>query len=277
MTTTTPTSGGVANLTAAARTARPTLNLTYYRLELRRIMRDKVTLFFTVGLPAVMYLIFGASPDYGDDPIRDGNVAMWIMIAMAAYGAVSATSGIGGAAAIERMQGWTRQLGLTPMRPIEFVAVKAATAMTVAAAPIAIVYAVGALTGASAPWHVWVLSALVLVAGAMTFALYGLGLGLAFRSEAAVSAAGGALVVMSFFGNIFIPLNGWQLTVAKFTPLYGYVSLARRALTGGHTIDPDTGDLIPEPLWQVLANVSFWTIAFATLTVVLVQKGRGRQ
>ena len=60
MTTTTPTSGGVANLTAAARTARPTLNLTYYRLELRRIMRDKVTLFFTVGLPAVMYLIFGA-------------------------------------------------------------------------------------------------------------------------------------------------------------------------------------------------------------------------
>ncbi len=253
------------------------LNTTYYRLELRRIMRDKVTLFFTVGLPAVMYVIFGASPDYGDEPIRDGNVAMWIMIAMAAYGAVSATTGIGGSAAIERMQGWTRQLGLTPMRPAEFVAVKAATAMTVAAAPILIVFAIGALTGASAPLHVWVLSALVLVVGAMTFALYGLGFGLAFRSEAAVSAAGGALVVMAFFGNIFIPLNGWQLLVAKFTPLYGYVSLARRPLTGGNTIDPETGDLIPEPLWQVLANVSFWTIAFAMLTMVLVQKGRGRQ
>ena len=95
------------------------LNTTYYRLELRRIARDKVTLFFTVGLPAVMYLIFGASPDYGSEPIRDGNVAMWVMIAMAAYGAVSATTGIGGSAAIERMQGWTRQLGLTPMRPAE--------------------------------------------------------------------------------------------------------------------------------------------------------------
>lgn len=253
------------------------LNTTYYRLELRRIMRDKVTLFFTVGLPAIMYLIFGASPDYGDEPIRDGNVAMWIMIAMAAYGAVSATTGIGGAAAIERMQGWTRQLGLTPLRPAEFVAVKAATAMTVAAAPIAIVFAVGALTGASAPLHVWVLAAIVLVLGAMTFALYGLSFGLAFRSEAAVSAASGALVVMSFFGNIFIPLNGWQLAVAKFTPLYGYASLARRPLTGGATLDPETGDLIPEPLWQVLANVGFWTLLFAVVTVALVRNGRGRQ
>ncbi|MGI9606537.1 MAG: ABC transporter permease [Acidimicrobiales bacterium] len=253
------------------------LNTTYYRLELRRIARDKVTLFFTVGLPAIMYVIFGASPDYGDDAVREGNVAMWIMIAMAAYGAVSATTGIGGAAAIERMQGWTRQLGLTPLRPSQFVAVKAATAMTVAAGPIAIVYAVGAATGASAPWHVWVLSAIVLVLGAMTFALYGLSFGLAFRSEAAVSAAAGALVIMSFFGNIFIPLAGWQLTVAKFTPLYGYVSLARRSLTGGATIDPDTGDLIPEPLWQVLLNVSLWTAAFATITILLVKNSRGRQ
>ena len=107
--------------------------------------------------------------------------------------------------------------------------------------------------------------------------LVGLSFGLAFRSEAAVSAAAGALVIMSFFGNIFIPLTGWQLTVAKFTPLYGYVSLARRALTGGNTIDPDTGNLIPEPLWQVLLNVGFWTMLFATITILLVQKSRGRQ
>lgn len=253
------------------------MNVTYYRLELRRIMRDRVTLFFTIGLPAIMYLIFGASPDYGSEPIRDGNVAMWIMIAMAAYGAVSATTGIGGSAAIERMQGWTRQLGLTPLTSGGFVAVKAATAMTVAAAPIAIVYLIGFLTGAAAPLHVWALSVIVLMVGAMTFALYGLGFGLAFRSEAAVSAASGSLVVMAFFGNIFIPLAGWQLAVAKFTPMYGYVALARRALTGGATIDPDSSELIPEPLWQVLANVGIWTAVFAGGTLVLVQRSRGRQ
>lgn len=166
------------------------MNLTYYRLEMRRLRRDYVTMFFTAGLPAFLYLIFGASPEYGDDPVRDGNVAMWIMIAMAAYGAVSATTGIGGMAAVERMQGWGRQLGLTPMTDAGYVAVKAATALTVAVVPIVLVYTVGALTGASAPLSVWVVSAAVLIVGAITFALYGLSFGLAFRSEAAVSAAG---------------------------------------------------------------------------------------
>ena len=253
------------------------MNTTYYRLELRRILRDPVSLFFTVGLPGFLYLVFGAQPDYANDTVRDGNVAMWIMIAMAGYGAMTATSGLGGAAAIERMQGWSRQLGLTPLRDHQYVGVKAATAVTIATVPIGVVYAIGAATGAKAPLHVWALSALVLIVGATIFALYGLSFGLAFRSEAAVTAAGGSLVVLSFLGNIFIPLAGWQLTLAKFTPLYGYISLARRALTGGATIDPATGDLIPEPLWQVLANVTVWTVGLGLLATWLVRRGRGRQ
>ncbi len=253
------------------------MNLTYYRLELRRLRRDYVTMFFTAGLPAFLYVIFGASPDYGDEPVRDGNVAMWIMIAMAGYGAVTATSGIGSMAAVERMQGWGRQLGLTPLSDVGYVRVKAATAITIAAIPIVLVYTIGAFTGAEAPRSVWIVSAAVLLVGATTFALYGLSFGLAFRSEAAGSAASGSLVVLSFLGNIFVPVSGWQLTLAKFTPLYGYVSLARRALTGGGTIDTDTGDLIEVPLWQPLANVVAWTAILAVAAVVLVARGRARQ
>ncbi len=253
------------------------MNLTYYRLELRRLRRDYVTMFFTAGLPAFLYVIFGASPDYGDEPVRDGNVAMWIMIAMAGYGAVTATTGIGGMAAVERMQGWGRQLGLTPLTDGGYVRVKVATAMTVAAIPIALVYVIGALSGAEAPLSVWLISPAILLVGATTFALYGLSFGVAFRSEAAVSAASGSLVVLSFLGNIFVPVSGWQLTLAKFTPLYGYVSLARRALTGGATIDTDTGDLIQVPLWQPLTNVVVWTTVLAVTATVLVARGRSRQ
>ena len=253
------------------------MNLTYYRLELRRLRRDPVTLFFTAGLPAFLYVIFGASPDYGDEPVRDGNVAMWIMIAMAGYGAVTATTGIGGMVAVERMQGWGRQLGLTPLTDAGYVRVKAATALTIAAIPIALVYAIGAVTGAEAPLSVWAISAATLLVGATTFALYGLSFGLAFRSEAGVGAAGGSLVILSFLGNIFIPVSGWQLTVAKLTPLYGYVSLARRALTGGGTIDTDTGELIAIPLWQPVTNVVVWTTVFAVVAVLLVGRGRARQ
>lgn len=252
------------------------MNLTYYRLELRRLRRDPVTLFFTAALPAFMFIIFGASPDYGDEPVRDGNVAMWVMIAMAGYGAVTATTGLGGSAAVERMQGWSRQLGLTPLTDTGYVRVKAAASLTIAALPIALIYTIGALTGAEAPLSVWIISAVILLAGASTFALYGLSFGLAFRSEAAVSAAGGSLVILSFLGNIFIPLSGWQLTVGKFTPLYGYVSLARRALTGGNAVDGD-GNLIPIPLWQPLTNVLVWTTVFAVIATLLVHRGRARQ
>jgi ABC-2 type transport system permease protein len=252
------------------------MNLTYYRLELRRLRRNYVTLFFAAVLPAFLYVIFGASPDYGDEPVRDGNVAMWVMIAMAGYGAVTATTGLGGSAAIERMQGWSRQLGLTPLTDTGYVRVKAAASITIAALPIALVYAVGAVTGAAAPLSVWMISAAILLVGAVMFALYGLSFGLAFRSEAAVSAAGGSLVILSFLGNIFVPLTGWQLTVAKFSPLYGYVSLARRALTGGNTITSE-GELIPVPLWQPLTNVIVWTVVFAVIATLLVRRGRARQ
>lgn len=252
------------------------MNLTYYRLELRRLGRDPVTLFFTAALPAFMFIIFGASPDYGDEPVRDGNVAMLVMIAMAGYGAVTATTGLGGSAAVERMQGWSRQLGLTPLTDTGYVRVKAAASLTIAAVPITLIYAIGAATGAKAPLSVWIISAVVLLAGASTFALYGLSFGLAFRSEAAVSAAGGSLVILSFLGNIFIPLSGWQLAVGKFTPLYGYVSLARRALTGGNAVDAD-GNLIPVPLWQPLTNVIVWTTVFAVIATFLVHRGRARQ
>lgn len=253
------------------------MNLTYYRLELRRLLRDRVTLFFTAGLPAFLYVIFGASQEFGSEPLNDGNVAMWIMIAMAGYGAVTATTGLGGMAAVERMQGWGRQLGLTPLTDIGFVKVKTAVAITIAAVPIALVYAIGAATGAEAPLSVWIISGAVLLVGAVTFALYGLTFGMAFRSEAAVSAATGSLVVLSFLGNIFIPVTGWQLTLAKFTPLFGYVSLARRALTEGSTINPETGDLIDIPFWQPLLNVSVWTAVLAGAAVFFVAKGRARQ
>ena len=72
-------------------------------------------------LPAFFYLIFGARRSYSTEDAGNGNVAMLIMISMAAYGAVTATTGIGGEAAVERMQGWGRQLGLTPLRDSSYV------------------------------------------------------------------------------------------------------------------------------------------------------------
>ena len=76
------------------------MNTTFAGLELRRVLRDYVSMFFIAVLPAFFYLIFGAAQDFSDESAGNGNVAMYIMISMAAYGAVTATAGIGGMAAV---------------------------------------------------------------------------------------------------------------------------------------------------------------------------------
>ncbi len=252
------------------------MNTTYLRIELRRTVRNYVTIFFVAVLPAFFYLIFGASQDYADESAGNGNVALYIMISMAAYGAVTATTGIGGMSAVERMQGWGRQLGITPMTDRSYVTVKALVALAIAAVPVLLVFGLGWLTGAEGTAGAWLGAGLILLSGATMFSLYGLIFGLAFRSESAVSAASGSLVILAFLGNIFFPLSGWLLILAKFTPLYGYVALAHYPLTSGVTVSA-AGSATTEPLWQSIANVAVWTVIFALLATWLVRRGRGRQ
>ena len=248
------------------------MNATFVLLELRRVLRDYVSMFFIAVLPGFFYVIFGAATSFSEEGAGNGNVAMYVMISMAAYGAVTATTGIGGMAAVERMQGWGRQLGLTPLRDGSYVAMKAAVALMIATIPVTLIYVLGLLTKAEGTATAWALSALLVLVGAGVFAIYGLAVGLAFRSEAAVSAASGLLVIMAFLGNIFIPLSGTLLTIAKFTPLYGYVALARYPLTEG--VQPDGSH---EPLWIAVVNVTVWAAIFGVAATVLVRRGRERQ
>jgi ABC-2 type transport system permease protein len=253
------------------------MNLVYTGLELRRVLRDYVSMFFIAVLPAFFYLIFGASQEFSAENAGNGNVGMYVMISMAAYGAVTATSGIGGMAAVERMQGWGRQLGLTPLRDSSYVQMKAVVAVAVAAIPILSIYLLGVLTDAEGSASAWLLSATIVLVGSVMFALYGLVFGLAFRSEAAVGAASGSLVILAFLGNIFFPLSGSLLTLAKFTPLYGYVSLARYPLTEGYVVNTTNGVVTHEELWVPLLNVCLWALILAVLAVWLVRRGRARQ
>lgn len=248
------------------------MNATFALLELKRAGRDYISLFFTAVLPAFFFLIFGTTVAVKDTTIGNGNIAMYVMISMAAYGAVTATTSTGGQAAMERMQGWGRQLGLTPMKDSHYVAIKAFLAMVVAAIPILLIFALGAWTGAKGSTTAWVFSGLILLGGSAVFALYGILIGTAFRSESAIGVASGSVVIFAFLGNIFIPLSGTMLTIGKFTPLYGYASLARYPLTEGHLAD---GSL--EPLWVPLAGVIGWALIFGMLATWFVKRGRDRQ
>jgi ABC-2 type transport system permease protein len=84
-------------------------------------------------------------------------------------------------------------------------------------------------------------------------------------------------VILAFMGNIFYPLSGTLLTMAKFTPLYGYVSLARYPLTEGYLVSTSNGPTTHEALWVPVLNVSVWAVIFSLLAIWLVRRGRSRQ
>jgi ABC-2 type transport system permease protein len=262
--TTVPTS----NAMPVARTAPRPAMATYARLDLRRQLRDRIGMFFVIGLPTFMYLVFGLG---SDEAVGSGNVGMYVMISMAAYGAVTATTSVAGSAAMEQVMGWGRQLGLTPMRPLAFVAAKAAVAMTVAAMPVALIFSIGALTGARGDWSDWVLAATAVWLGSALFAIYGLAVCLVVRGSNAPGIASGMIVVMAFLGNVFTPMSGFMLDLGRFTPLYGYVALARFPLTDGWL--PVGGR---DPLWLPVANVLAWTVIFAALAMWGVRRTRAR-
>jgi ABC-2 type transport system permease protein len=248
------------------------MNATFVLLDLRRITRNYSAMFFTAVLPAFFYLIFGATVDAKGADIGNGNVAMYVMITMAAYGAVLATTSVSANAAVERAQGWGRQVGLTPLGDSAYIAGKALVAMSVAAVPIALTYALGVATGARGSAGAWLLSAVLALVGSAAFAVYGLLMGTAFQSEASVGAASGSIVVFAFLGNLFVPLSGALLAFAKFTPLYGYAALARYPLTEGYLTDGSR-----DPLWLPVLNVVVWTLVFGGLATYFVRRGRERQ
>ncbi|WP_309647924.1 ABC transporter permease [Nocardioides sp.] len=243
--------------------------LAYAGLDLRRQLRDKVGMFFIVALPAFLFFVFGMGDD---ESYGSANVAMYVMVSMAAYGAVTATTTVAGAAATEQTMGWGRQLALTPLSPLAFVAIKTAVAMAVAAVPIALIYVIGAATGSSGNAVDWLASAGIAWLGSALFAVYGLAICLVFKGENAASIASGLIVILSFLGNVFTPMDGLMLEIGRFTPLYGYAGLARYPVSEGY-LPMDAGH---DPVWLLLANVCAWTVIFAALAVWGLRRRRER-
>ena len=253
---------------APRRTTKP-LAVAYARLDLRRQLRDKVGMFFTVALPAFLFLVFGLGDD---EAYGSANVAMYVMVSMAAYGAVTATTTVAGAAATEQTMGWGRQVALTPLPALTFVAIKTGVAMAVAAVPIALIYAIGAATGSAGNAVDWVASAAIVWLGSALFAVYGLAVCLIFKGDNAAGIASGLIVVMSFLGNVFTPMDGLMLQIGHLTPLYGYAGLARYPISEGH-LPNDAGH---DQVWMLLANVGAWTVIVAALAVWGLRRRRER-
>jgi ABC-2 type transport system permease protein len=225
------------------------------RLEVRRLLRNRRTVIFTMVVPTIFFLIFGLNASYGPHPVGSGNESAAILISMAVYGAVLATTTGGAMVSIERAAGWSRQLRITPLSPAAYVVAKMLTSLVLAAAAVGVVYVVGSATGKPhMPVSVWVLTALLVWVGSLLFAAFGLFVGYLLPSENVMQLNGFALMLFSFGGGLFIPLSQFApllRTLAAGTPLWGLNQLVHYPLAGGAFE------------WTWVANIVVWLALFS--------------
>jgi ABC-2 type transport system permease protein len=254
--------------------ARPHLRLggfspTFLGLEIRRLIRNRRTVVFTLVMPPVFFVIFGTQSDFSTNyAFANGNVTGFVAISMAVYGAMLAATSGGAMVSVERAQGWSRQLRLTPLRPVAYIVTKMLVAMTMGLASVIVVYAVAAIFGADMPIWAWISTGVIAWLGSSVFAAFGLFMGYLLPSENVMQILGPVLAVLAFAGGLFVPLSdsGWFSVIAQFTPLYGLATVARAPFT-----DPSVGTLAVAVL-----NLIVWATVFIVGAAVLFRRDTGR-
>lgn len=238
---------------------------TYLRLELRRMLRNRRSLAFSFVMPPLFFLIFGTADGYETTQVgTDANLAAYVLVSMALYGALLTATAGGAGVAVERAQGWTRQLRLTPLNPWAYVLVKVVASMTLGAASVLLTLAVGAWSGAQMPVWAWIACALIAWFGSLVFAAFGLFMGYLLPTENVLQILAPVLAVLSFAGGLFMPLGDtWFADVAKFVPTYGLAELVRAPLGGDVSL-------------AAVANVVVWALIFFAGAVWRFRKDTAR-
>jgi ABC-2 type transport system permease protein len=226
-------------------------NLTVLRIELTRMLRNRRTIVFTFVFPAALFLAIGSGSGTNQS-VGHGNVAAYIMVSMALYGAALTAAAGGAMVATERAMGWSRQLRLTPLHPAVYISMKALIALILGAVAIAVVNVVGVLQNrAVMPAHVWVECAVLTLVCTMVFAALGVFVGYLVPGENAMQILGPGLALLSFLGNVFIPLDSGSTlwNIAAWTPMFGVAAVSRAPLTG-------------ELPWYAVVNAVAWLAIF---------------
>lgn len=228
--------------------------------ELRGVVRDPATMFFSVAMPVGFYALFVTM--FGSGQIGGLPVATSMLASFGAYGAVAVTllnPGIG--VAEDRSRGWLR--------------VKKASAVPVATTLLAKVlatlpYALAVLVAMTGVWMVtasggldaptWVRLVAVLVAGALPFALVGLAVGFVASANATPAILHAVLIPSAVASGLWMPLEFLPApiqAVAPFLPTYHLAQLALAQLTGAGMLDHALALLLTTIAAAALAGLAY--------------------
>jgi ABC-2 type transport system permease protein len=186
--------------------------LSYMKFEARRLRREPRLVIVTLVLPVLIYLI--SSNNAGR--LGGVDVATYLMVSMAAYGALVGVLGIGIGVSQERASGWLRQLRITPLSPAKVVAAKALLG-SLLSIPTVIVVGVTAVAtkGVSLSVAQWAGLVGALWLGSLPFAALGLALGFWLPPQLTQPVSMLGVFGLSFLGGLFWPVEAMPATMAR--------------------------------------------------------------
>ena len=121
------------------------INSTVVLLELRRKFRNLRIFLLSILLPVIFF--FTIAYPQRDSLEGSVNTGTYYMIGFSAYAAIVSNSAVGAAIPIERVQGWSRALALTPFRPLGYVITKVLSSMLLGAIAVVVMMVLGFVTG----------------------------------------------------------------------------------------------------------------------------------
>lgn len=219
----------------------------FVTIEIRRALRNRRYLMFSVGVPTAFYLLYTgvlSSGSPADSTIGGTTWGAYFMVSMATYAAMVAA--LSGAIVIarERSSGWTRQLRVTPLPAAGYVAGKLLVAYVVTLPAIAAVVAAGiTVNHVSLPMVSLVQMFVSIALGVLPFAALGLLIGYLFDADSAQGAMMVSLFGLAILGGLWAPISSFPeslATIGRMLPSFRLADLGRDAITGG---SPDLADI----------------------------------
>jgi ABC-2 type transport system permease protein len=203
--------------------------------ELRGIVREPAALFFSIVMPVAFFALFVSL--FGKFSSGGVSAGTSMVATFGAFGVISVVlmnPGIGVAA--DRERGWLRAKQVSAVPIGVTLAAKVVAALPYAAGVLIAMTATAAITGsldASVPVLLRIL--VVLVLGALPFALLSLAIGFQVGSGAAAAVLNAILIPSAVVSGMWMPLAimpAFFADIARFLPTYHLSELAKAQLTG---------------------------------------------
>jgi ABC-2 type transport system permease protein len=237
--------------------------LAFFTFELRRLVREPRLFIFTIFMPVVSYVVFTGVGDVSGRT-EGVSLATAMTVGVAGYGAMIGVLSVAGGVSSERVSGWLRQLRLTPLPPIQVVAVKGLLTTLVAIPSVLAVIVTGRIQHhVTMPIGHWVALVLVLWLGTVPFALLGLAVGYSLPPQIAQPASFITFFTLSILGGLLIPVEvfpRWLQHLSQALPSNRYAELGWRA-AAGHLPSAMGGTIL-----------AAWTVLFALLAAVAYRR-----